>query len=81
MGMMKMMLMLRTLNLLLEIHIHSTMCILVPPRSDAPSMMSNMHMQMIRLSNSFEVALKGHSRRSSAEMAALYKFKLLRDYQ
>jgi hypothetical protein len=76
-----MIVMLRTLNLRLETLIHSTMCILAPPRSNAPSLMLNKHMQMIRLSGSFEVALNGHSRRSSAEMTAQYKFKLLKDYQ
>lgn len=73
------MIVMRTLHL--ETLIHSTMSILAPPRNDAPSMMSNIHMQMIWLSKGFEVALKGHSRRSSAEMTAPYKFKLLRDYQ
>ena len=75
------MMMLRMLNLGLEIQIHSTMCILVPPKINAPSMMLKMHMQRTLLSGSFKVALKSHSTRSLAKMTALYKSKMLRDYQ
>jgi hypothetical protein len=81
MRMRKMIMILRILNLGLKTQIHSTMCILVPLKSDAPSMMLKIHMQRILLSGGFKVALKSHSRRSSAKMTALYKFKMLRDYQ
>jgi hypothetical protein len=81
MRIMKMIMMLRTLNLGLKQEIHSIMCILVLSKSNPPFIMLNKCIQRIQLSYTFEAVLKSHSTRSSVAVTALYNFKMLRDYQ